>query len=257
MKTIAILDIDLDFFLNMKYTAFGGVEKRRLNKTYLPWKGSQVVDFLENNCGLSRLNRSPGKIFIHHDEVFYFLRTLQETHNFTLKFVIDHVDAHADLGMGDGCYKYIATDILSRNLVDRSYPDRVNGSDGLSEGNFLSFALACRWIAQLNYINRPDWIKDLPPFIFKNFDINSTHLQLRQYTPEAMNKIINTGDFLGMAKRTTPVSVEPDVPFNIISYSDFRSAGKYDFIFLTQSPNYTPPSSDKLIPIIEAYIDLV
>ena len=48
----------------------------------------------------------PGKQLTHHHEVFYEARKFIEEGRAKI-FVIDHVDAHADLGLGDLCYKYL------------------------------------------------------------------------------------------------------------------------------------------------------
>src|SRR5258706_5183943 len=113
---IKILDIDLDFFLNNKH--IGVVTSvRRLNKNeYKLWAATEVEAFLENNCGLSKQRAIQGRYFVHHVEAFYFMRNLQENSDFSCQFIIDHVDAHGDLGTGDASYKYIASEILARSL---------------------------------------------------------------------------------------------------------------------------------------------
>src|SRR2546421_12770717 len=98
-SAIRILDIDLDFFLSNRHMGRVTETNRLDSHSYKPWKIEKVEEFLENCCGLSKTNKTPGKLFVHHIEVFYFLRQLQEANNFSYKFKIDHVDAHADLGL--------------------------------------------------------------------------------------------------------------------------------------------------------------
>ncbi|MGZ3858134.1 MAG: hypothetical protein ACXVLT_13145 [Flavisolibacter sp.] len=111
-----ILDIDLDFFLNDKAHSSVTSTNRLDEAEYIPWQRKDVKCFLENNCGLNSDRRIPGKKFIHHIEVFNFLRSLQEQNKFQLQFSIDHVDAHADLGMGDSSFVYISAQILTLPL---------------------------------------------------------------------------------------------------------------------------------------------
>lgn len=256
MKKLKILDIDLDFFLNKKYTAFNETYHRLDPALYLPWQSQKVVDYLETNCKLLKHQKVPGKYFTHHDEAFYFLRRLQEQNAFTLNFAIDHIDAHADLGLGDSSYDYISTELLFKQPLHRPYPAKTEGRDQLNKGNFLLFMIACRWITNLNYVNRTEWMGDIPPFCLKDFDIKSNIIQLKKYSKSQMKKIIY-GKFIETAKSINPIALEPEVPFNAIDHNAFFADSVYDYIFLTQSPNYTPASSDKLVPVIQKYMDLL
>jgi hypothetical protein len=51
--------------------------------------------------------------------------------------------------------------------------------------------------------------------------------------------------------------LEPEVPFRFLKVTNFRAAGAFDFVFLAQSPAHTPPSADRLIPVIMDYIDQI
>ncbi|AUD00880.1 UPF0489 family protein [Spirosoma pollinicola] len=256
MIELKILDLDLDFFINERATDKKLKGKRRLNKTkFIPWEKKQVKDFLENNCGLNPNEKIPGNLFTHHDELFYFLRSLQEKHNFELQFSIDHVDAHADLGYGDFSFYHISSYILNQPLLKRYYPKIRSKSKRLTSGNFLSFAIACRWISTINYINHEAWFNDLPRFFFKDFDFSSNSLELKSYSPSQMKTLIFYGDLIKAAKESVPLHLEPCVPFKQIIYNNFHSSGNYDFICLTQSPAFTPTTSDDLIPTIMQYVD--
>lgn len=252
-----ILDIDLDFFLNRKHCGTVTSIVRLSGTDFIPWTFIDVENFLENNCGLSKTKKVPGKIFTHHDEFFYFLRKLQEQNDFGLTISIDHVDAHGDLGTGDSSYKYIATSVLRKPLTERPYVEIINGLEGLSAGNFLAFAIACRWIDCLNYINNIEWTDDCPWFNFRDFEPNTNFIQLKQFTCQQFQDILyGNGHMIDRARATIPVAYEPEVPFRVLDYNLFRNTDNYDYIFLTQSPGFTPESSDKLIPIIKQYIDL-
>ena len=252
-----ILDIDLDFFLNDKHRGSITNVKRLPDKYFKPWKVNEVENFLENNCGLNKEKKTHGKYFIHHHEVFLYLRKLQEQNNHLLKFCIDHLDAHADLGTGDLSYQYIATTILNKPVIERAYPDKLNGWEGLSSGNFLAFAIACRWVERLNYINNIEWVDDTQWFHFKDFNIKSNIIQFKQFSNSQMDKIINCAiGMKQMTKSITPLSYEPEVPFSVTDFNKFVNKEEYDLIFLTQSPGFTPKKSDELIPVIKQYMKI-
>ena len=254
-----ILDIDLDFFLNHKHTGYAAPKKRLDGNFYKPWDENQTRNFLELNCGLSTTNRVPGVYCIEHVEVFYHLRKWQEQHDFSLRVLLDHVDAHADLGTGDASYRYISEEILQMEVKKRAYPKEKGGWEKLSSGNFLAFAIACRWVNRLRYINDEDEMDDCQWFHLKNFEIDSDIIQLKRYSKEQMDRIISgiDGGMHETATNTKPLELEPEIPFFKVDYRKFTADLPYDFIFLTQSPGYTPVSSDTLIPVIQSYMEIV
>lgn len=251
-----VLDIDLDFFLSAKEILKPMSDVRRLEEgVYIPWSESDTRNFLEKQCELSVNHPIQGASFVQHDEVFYYLRKVMEENEHGFTFDIDHVDAHADLGMGDDSYQYLSESMLWKPLKERPYQEKHAGRTRLTGANYLAFCIACRWVKSLNYINKPEWSDDLPQFLFKGFDVTQ-NLMLKQFTHEQMQKItnFNYGDWLGTAKKEVPVAVEPEVPFRVIDWRNFKVDGAYDYVFLTQSPGYTPRSSDKLLRIIQSYI---
>jgi hypothetical protein len=247
-----ILDIDLDFFLNKKHFGNADGTMRLPEEEYNPWTREAFIEFLENKCGLNLDRKICGRVFTHHDEVFYYLRELQENNNFELTFDIDHLDAHGDIGHGDASHLYISSELLHLPVEDRCYPI-IGGMQGLGAGNYLSFAIACRWLSSLNYITRPKWNKDIAWFHFRSFDISTNIIEMKKYTLEQLEefKIFCLPEHM---IKFNPVEIEPEVPFLFIDSSTFESDGNYDFVFLTQSPGFTPESSDELIPVFERYI---
>jgi arginase family enzyme len=92
------LDIDLDAFLNS--VAYYRNDEGRLDaEAYQPWAEARLRDFLERQCGLSTVNPIPGWFVEEHDGAFDVMRALVGHGNRSLEVV--HVDAHADLGLGD------------------------------------------------------------------------------------------------------------------------------------------------------------
>ena len=253
LKVINILDVDLDFFLNDQFTSFNKPKGRLNDKFFIPWKPEGVINYLENNCGLSKNKKIKGKTFTHHNEVFYFLRELQNENDLNLLFSIDHLDAHADLGLGDTSYEYIQTELILEPVQNR-YNPKEGGRDGLSEGNFLAFAIACRWIKDITYINKREWSDDLAQYLFKNFDTNTNLIELKTLNKAYIHQMIFGNPNVKVPNYSTS---EPLVPFIKIDSTNFISSKKYDYVLLTQSPEYTPMTSDALIPIIEDYMDKI
>ena len=58
----------------------------------------------------------------------------------TPPFHVTHVDAHADLGLGDAGYVYLLTELLLEDPRDRWWPR--TGTTGLNDANHLAFAIA-------------------------------------------------------------------------------------------------------------------
>lgn len=253
-----ILDIDLDFFLNNKYLGSVTSEKRLDPKEYIPWQEYEVIEFLEKNCGLRKETPVRGAYFRHHVDVFYFLRKLQEQNDFALTFNIDHVDAHGDLGTGDTSYIYISSILLAKPVKERAYPDVTGNWNDLSSGNYLAFAAACRWLARLRYINNIDWADDTQWFNLKDFKFGGDTIQLKQFSIKEMTAL--SQGYLGpmdvAARKLSPISVEPEIPLEVIDFPSFTSSGDYDYVLLTQSPGFTPRTSDRLISVIESYMRL-
>jgi len=246
---VKILDIDLDFFLSGIATR-QAPRGRRLRESHSPWFESDVREFLERQCGLTRTQPLPGGLVEEHDGVFRKWRTLITASRLDIPFDVVHVDAHADLGMGDGSWHYISTALLHLNARDRINPIE-GGPNGLNQGNFLLFAIACRWIRELTYVYHPDCkigagLRDIPRTAMKNYDADGPIIQLKQLSSQLSLGIRpEDGDVIGL---------EPEVPLHPVAGKDFMATAKFDFMFLTRSPRYTPDVADALIPVIMSYI---
>ena len=98
-----ILDIDLDFFLDGREnfaTDSGDVRADRLN----PWEKERVINFIENELRLSTEIKVPGCGVTSHHEVYFELKKLIEGSHLTTPFDVYHIDAHADMGLGDSSW---------------------------------------------------------------------------------------------------------------------------------------------------------
>lgn len=242
------LDLDLDFFLDRVATGKG--DSCRLDDDeYCPWQEDEVRGFLEGNCGLIKLSPVRGRIVEHHDEAFDFWNELIAEKQLTAPFDLVHVDAHADLGFGDNSFIYLMSEYLhiepsKRNLVGRSE---------IRCGNFLLFAIACRWLSSLTYVRHPYWVGrnklDLSCFHFKRGDLASGLIQLRKLPKDAF---IDRASI--HAIENLPVlDYEPEVLFKTVSGAEFRETN-FDLILLSRSPGFTPRSSDELVDVFAEYI---
>jgi hypothetical protein len=255
VKPFKILDIDLDFFLeNIHYGSMADGNLRVSSDKYKPWPKKRVVQFLETRCGLVPGQKIDGAYFVHHRKLFHIMTRFQDISKETLSFSIDHIDGHADLGAGDDCLVYICTNLLFHPPEKRSFLEHRGMKDNLGSGNFLAFAIACRLIGKLNFITHPGKGRDTPTLIFKNYDKNSHVIQLKKFDINLMEETVEDPDDL---RKFKPVGMEPEVPFRVIPYNEFQSSGGYDFVFLAQSPSFTPVESDRLIPVISKYMNSI
>ena len=243
-----ILDIDLDFFLSDIVSGFGRARHGRPNKRYhRPWAKDQVRCFLEDKCKLRKDHPLPGKVVVEHHEVFIDWRERVLSGKITPPFTVFHIDAHADLGMGDSAYMYLAKNLLGKPPADRFYP-KIDKREGLLPGNYLLFAIACRWINHLVYVYHPRGGRDVPGHIMRNHDPSSGHIQLKYHGDAATcDKILSPN--------SSPIEVEPEVDFMMISGEVFEAERPFDIVYLAQSPKYSPRPSDALLAVIEEYIN--
>lgn len=110
----------------------------------------------------------------------------------------------------------------------------------------------------------PFWRDDIAPFLLAQKHIDhrgwreharpNTRLDIElMHAPRAQidSNMVSGPKFTTFRK---PIG-EPVVPFNIISHD--LAAPRYtstcwDFVFLSHSPGYVPPSADALLPVISA-----
>jgi hypothetical protein len=246
-----ILDIDLDFFLKERPSR-KQEEGRLADQEYHPWPPRNVKEYLICRCGLRREDRTPGKLVRYHHEVFDCWRKLIVANRLSPPFHVTHLDSHADMGMGDASCEYIMGELLHLCLDRRREPKRGDW-DGLLEGNWISFALACRWIAELKYVHHPALLRanlglpDIPDRLFKDNDPRCGIIQLKK-----LPRVYHRG--VDRLTEFTPLELEPEVPVEIVECESFVNHEPYSFIFVTQSPNYTPVTVDSLLGVIGQFV---
>lgn len=242
-----IADIDLDIFLDDVCS----IDRwPRAPSTTLPWNEEQLRRFLEDQCGLkdsSSSRRPKGRLIVHHDEAFPILESLSG--NGTLPLSLTHIDAHSDLGTGFGdlSWRDIGGRLLSFAPNERVTAVPRKGMERISPANYLSFALACRWIAALTYVHHANSGDDLMPFFFRDFDPTSDMMELRHVPrlSEAHSKA---------ELRALPHMLEPPIAFQKVPVDHYRATEPFDYVIVCQSPGYTPIEADALIPIFEDYV---
>jgi len=232
-----VLDLDLDFFLD-GVAHFRGFDEDRLDDEEFPtWEIPEVVSFLRDRCGVR--DPLPGLAVENHGELFSVWRDAIEAGALVAPFRVTHVDAHADLGLGDTGHRYLLTELLYAEPQDRRHPR--TGSDGLGDGTYLAFAIACRWVAEIEYVFPAGGGDDLHPYLMEHFDPFGDTIRLTALT-EAQFAPMNTIQF----ERPDVESREPRVPIHRIPGKDFRANGPFDFVFLARSPAFTPAAADPI-----------
>lgn len=249
MTTLNILDIDLDFFMmhEMVYTGCPEDGQRLPIDEFIPWNEQMVRNFLEDQCGLRRDGLIPGKVLTDHNELFYELRSINEKSVRRPKFHIDHVDAHSDTGLWDDSYNFIFTHWVNYSKEYRSYPP----DEKVKINNFLIFLACAELLSSLNFISLEWNPSDIGHMYFKYVNNKPQAIKFRFYQDLLFKSNV---DVLTRLRTWNPNKQSKDIPFEQIYYKNFKSVVNYDYIFLTQSPEYTPVESDELIPIIKEYM---
>lgn len=249
-----VLDIDLDFFVEGRVHFVPPGANRLDAADYPPWAVDDALTFLERQCGLTQA--LPGWATEHHAEVFERWRDAIALGILAPPFSVTHVDAHADLGLGDAAYTYVMTELLWEPAKDRTNPLR-GGDCGLADGNWLVFAVACRWLSDLTYVHVGDDEDpgDLMVPIMAGFDLDAENIELAAMTKEAMRAWIESP-----ATKSPPAltHLEPRVPLRCVHWQRYEADAPFDFICLTRSPEYTPAEADPIYDAIrERFIEEV
>ncbi|TAH40075.1 MAG: hypothetical protein EYC69_11735 [Bacteroidetes bacterium] len=170
---------------------------------------------------------------------------MRKSHGST--FVIDHVDAHADLGMCD--FRVVNMFVDSERLKGSDWiTDEKEAELDLNPGNFLLFFLSQHWLEELYYITNINYPHiDIPPNLISKTDSGIERLEMKYF--ENIDDISNP-------KLGTYIPGISSIPFQKIDYKTFNNCHQYDYMFLTQSPDYSPSESDALIDVIMQFIEI-
>jgi hypothetical protein len=238
-----VLDIDLDFFV-YDPVYWPPVDVRPDLDDHPVWSVDEAIAYLRGRCDLSV--RLPGFVTENHGELFPLWRQALIDGRLRTPFHVTHLDAHADLGLGDAGYVYLLTELLLEEPENRWWPRM--GFDGLNDGNHLAFAVACRWISDLVYVHGPGGGDDELAYVMRDFDPAASEIQLPLLTRVQIHD-------LQSQKSVVPERLEPAVPYHSIRSEAFETDRPFDFICLTRSPPFTPEAADELFDAIrESFI---
>lgn len=229
-----ILDLDLDFFLS-DCCPLAPLGKRPPESCAVPWDEAAVRDFLERQCGLSKANRRPGRIFDTHDKALDFWQERMEQGRLHAPFSVVHVDAHADLAIGRPGPAFILKAVLTRLPQERVTIDNYRNGRKLDEANYLLFALAFRWIDDLTLVRNPRSRPDIPEILREGTDAIRLWSDISTLMEERNGR-------------------EPTIRFTVFDdYTRFNAA-EFDMVSLAQSPRYAPQSADRLMDVVAEYL---
>ncbi|MCK6546511.1 UPF0489 family protein [Myxococcota bacterium] len=222
-----------------------------------------VRTFAEDQCRLDLRAPCAGSAFEHDDGTFDALAALIARGALVPPFELVHVDAHADLGVGehDHSFARISGDLLHRPVATRSTGVR-SGFGALSFGNWLAYALACRWIDRLTIVRHPKAGDDLHAGYFTEYvqpewqrppARRELSLRMQPLTPAELES--------GAWRRTgrwghvldTPVEA-PLIPTTIVARDALALDHAPDFLLLCQSPGYSPRSADRIFRNLRKYL---
>lgn len=270
-----VLDVDMDYFMTRIAINPSSCETERLDEEGFGsavWSARRVYDFLENNLGLSKERKVPGRIVTGHDKALYFWKELIEQGRLEKPFEVIHVDSHADLGLGLCGYdsaEYMMRQMLGFPVSERpkhsKYINKYDRQKDVSIGDYLLYAIAYRWIKRIDYCGNPcgepdDYLwytlKDFHGNHVGNKPVWNT-IQLLYNPDEEVPIPKDLEDFEREKKEYLRKSKrEPEVPLLIIpNVEDVHYNGDFDFAVLAQSPNYTPASADFIMDIFREYIE--
>ncbi|BES65585.1 hypothetical protein SANA_20240 [Gottschalkiaceae bacterium SANA] len=235
-----VLDLDLDFFVSG--IVDNAADFRVSEGKIYSWDIDRFCDFLESKCKLSKNSRAKGCMVKKHHGCYLAWRELVQKADLKIPFDVIHVDAHSDFGLGSSSWTEVVFDLLHREVRDRAYPSKLN------EGNYLTYAIANRWIKEISFVQHPNWEMDYMQIYMKDFNDFSGYIELKGYEKQSVL------DYPSLFK-IKPKVVETAVKLNELTEKEFRLETKPDYVFISQSPSYTPQSADRLLDVFKEYIE--
>ena len=169
-----------------------------------------------------------GAEVVHHDDAFWTWKRWIAEGQLSTPFRVVHVDAHADIGLGDAGWKYLLTELLALPVEQRSSP--LHGSNStMNAGNYLAFAVANGWVKDILYVyssamrflnatgtsekdtteNKNLKPGDLLPYHFLNCDPLTRIIELKHYTKK-------DADMLMMSSRKPPVPIHSEPAIDLL-----------------------------------------
>ena len=235
-----VLDIDLDFFVDpVVYHRTRG-HGRPADADHAVWSTAAAVSFLRDRCLLD--GPRPGFAVEHHGERFGRWRAAIDAGVLVPPFHVTHVDAHADLGLGERGWVFLQTDLPTLPLHRRP----AACADRLTDADFLAFAAGCRWLGEVDYVKHASVRgTDVHPYLREHFDPRSPRIRLAALSPEQLAAV-------RARERPAVEYVEPAVAVHEVPWERFQADRPFDLVCLARSPPYTPPAADALYEELRA-----
>lgn len=259
-----VLDLDMDYFMEHIASFISFNTSERLDEDGYGdtvWSEERVRDFLENNLGLSKNNKIPGRVVVGHNESLFFWEELLEQGKLADPFEVVHVDSHADLGLGCSSSDFLQSAFLTLPVETRR---RIRDDDegvGISIGDYLLWAVAYKMISKITYCANPngdkndyvwDTLKDFKEDMIWNKPI-SNYIQLKYNSQMEWPKYNDSKEY--KKKYMLGAIKDPEVELRIIpTIEDVKFQGDFDYAVIAQSPNYTPASADFILDVFRDYI---
>lgn len=243
-----VLDIDLDFFLDRILYATEEPVQRPRREDYRVDAEEVALAYLREKCGLCETTPVPGYACTRHKDAWFHWRRMLRQGVLKEPFEVVHVDAHADMGLGNNSCLYIAEELLAEP-VKRRRPPIKGGEWAVGDCNFIAYALATRWIGKLTYVTHPKWEDDVQWLHMKDFSTTSGFVEMKRFEPGFTEQLDHFMDV-----KNLPFEAEPPIPLSVVPREEFHIDRRPDFVFISQSPNYTPASADTLFEKMKCFI---
>lgn len=242
-----ILDIDMDFFIDDIAHWITGNDRLDSDE-YKPWSEQEFRKFLEDRCLLSAGNPIKGRVVRDHHEAYFFWDELIKSNSVKAPFKVTHIDAHSDTGLGDNGYVYIMGNLNIHPIGDRR---RFLDTKKVYMGNYLSYALACGWINEVDFVLHENWDNDIISAHLKNFSDKEKMFQFKAY-PKDINIGMNYERIIDGT--IPPIKLDKEIPYTLTPWKEYQAKEKYEYLVFCQSPGYTPKSADFMLEIIKDYM---
>jgi hypothetical protein len=269
-----ILDVDLDIFVT-PISQFHS-DTRLRDEEYDVVDIETVKRFMEVQCGLCVGAPKPGGVFEEHDELFSAIKSFVQEGRIQTPIDLVHVDAHADLALGQWApISYLLRDLMHRPAAERLDP--ILGSGGLNRGSVILFLVATEWLKSLGYVHHPDDGNDFREF-FLEYEMGRDELEHPDFEQcrddPRYQKMLAEAPTTGQSYFHIPRLKDPKavidllyvdstvprisekgrrIPFNRVPWREFNDPG-FDFVFVTRSPGFTPPSADAVFELLCSYV---
>lgn len=249
-----VLSIDIDFFVTPVAHGISFSTTRRLSENrYKTVPDSELLQYLAR-FGLSADSPAVPGVFIRdHVGAYDVIADLVGQHGTPIDELV-HVDAHADLGMGDSGYCYLLLDVAHRPLARRRRPRRRRMS-GLNSGNWLPFVVANQWVRSVRFVPPSNSPGDIVATYFREYPpLSNSSIEIIAAQEADLGVVAYQGTCA--LERAAVFRARPVVASAEFTICDHQSVSfaRPDYVIICQSPQYTPSSADRIFELSEPFV---